>query len=91
MMQGGIQLTHGNFYAISYVTCVGVEDACRPILQWKSVTNVDVYDLLLSKITAGNALSRGWEQVLSLFKYTCILCGNSCALLISSILVFSTT
>ena len=72
LLQGGPQLTNGNCYAVSYVSSASQEDACSPILQWKPITNVEVYDLLLSACTTGNALSRGWEQVISLFTCTCV-------------------
>ena len=97
-MQGGRKLTNGHFYAISYVTPVTENHACSQTLQWSTVTNVQVYDLLLS--TTQNAkpeeMMAYWKQVLWLWIYDmlcmndvvpvifCILCNSKCVVLLIS-------
>ena len=66
LVQGGLKLINGHFYAISYVTSVTGNHACSQTLQWTPETNMQVYDLLLS--TTQNAkpeeMIAYWKQVL---------------------------
>lgn len=51
LVKGG-QLVNGNFYAVSYDTSESEEGAGNQALQWRPVTNLQVYDLLCCTIAS---------------------------------------